>query len=484
MQAILALVGRPNVGKSTLFNRLTRSRDALVANLPGLTRDRKYGLGRLGERDYLVIDTGGLGEETDAIDALMGEQTRAAMREATHLLLMIDGRAGVTAGDEALAEELRAMGKPVVLVVNKIDTTAPTAALAEAYRLGLGEPMLISATRGSGLEALIDLVVPMPPAVPGEVPPADEAGEATSTEAPANTTRPPRSEGTRIAFVGRPNVGKSTLVNRLLGENRVVVFDQPGTTRDTIDVPFERDGRRYVLVDTAGIRRRARVNEMVEKFSIVKALDAINAADVVVLVLDARAGITEQDAHLIGLALDAGAPLVVAINKWDGLSEGDRASVRRGLDLRLTFLDYAERHFISALHGTGVGHLLTAAHRADDSSRRQVSTAELNRLLEGFVTAHQPPLSRGRRIKLRYAHLGGHRPFTIVIHGNQTERLTGEYKRYLANAFRRALKLVGTPVALEFKTGDNPFAGRRNTLTPYQEHKRRRLIQHAKRNDR
>lgn len=478
MQAILALVGRPNVGKSTLFNRLTSSRDALVADLPGLTRDRKYGIGRLGSRDYLVIDTGGLGEESDVIDSLMGEQTRAAMREATHLLLLIDGRAGVTAGDELLASELRALDKPVTLVVNKIDTTKPADALAEAYRLGLGEPLLISATRGSGLETLIDSLVPEP---------IVDAGITTqgSVERGAEgSIRRSSNEGTRIAFVGRPNVGKSTLVNRLLGENRVVVYDRPGTTRDTIDVPFERDGRRYVLVDTAGIRRRARVNEMVEKFSIVKTLEAINVADVVVLVLDARAGVTEQDAHLLGLVLDAGVPLVVAINKWDGLSADERATVRRGLDLRLTFLDFAEQHFISALHGTGVGHLLAAAHRADDSARREVSTAQLNRLLEGFVIAHQPPLSRGRRIKLRYAHLGGHRPFTIVIHGNQTERLPGEYKRYLANGFRHALKLVGTPVRLEFKTGDNPFAGRRNPLTPTQARKRQRMIQHAKRKDR
>lgn len=474
MQAVLALVGRPNVGKSTLFNRLTRSRDALVADLPGLTRDRKYGLGRLGGHDYMVIDTGGLGEEVDAIDALMGEQSRTAMREASHILLLIDGRAGVTAGDELLAKELRALDKPVILVVNKIDTTKPEDALSEAYRLGLGEPVLISASRGSGLERLLETVMPAQPSKSEEQ--EHDAGLISDSRS--------SSKGTRIAFIGRPNVGKSTLLNRLVGENRVVVFDRPGTTRDTIEVPFERDGRPYVLIDTAGIRRRARVNEMVEKFSIIKTLEAITAADVVVLVLDARAGVTEQDAHLLGLVLDAGAPLVVAINKWDGLTPDERASVRRGLDLRLTFLDFAEQHFISALHGTGVGHLFAAVHRADSSARREVSTAELNRLLEGFLIAHQPPLSRGRRIKLRYAHMGGHRPFTIVIHGNQTDRLPGEYKRYLANSYRRALNLVGTPVILEFKTGENPFAGRRNTLTPTQERKRRRLIKHAKRKDR
>ena len=465
MQAVLALVGRPNVGKSTLFNRLTRSRDALVADIPGLTRDRKYGLGRLGQGSYLVIDTGGLGEEVDAIDALMGEQSRQAMREATHILFLIDGRAGVTAGDEQLVTELRTLGKPVTLVVNKSDIANRDAAMSEASRLGLGEPAFISATQGAGVEELIN----------GIVPPPEETDEQGGTEDADAAKR------IRIAFVGRPNVGKSTLINRILGEERVVVFDRPGTTRDTIDVPFERDGREYTLLDTAGVRRRARVHETIEKFSVVKTLDAIKSADVVILVLDAQAGISEQDAHLIGLVLDAGAALVVAINKWDGLSGDDREAIKRSLDLKLTFLDFAERHFISALHGTGVGTLFKAVLKAHESANREVSTAELNRLLEGFLAAHQPPMSRGRRIKLRYAHLGGHRPFTVVIHGNQTERLPGAYKRYLANGFRRALKLVGTPVLVEFRTGDNPYAGRRNTLTPRQEHSRARLMRHIKR---
>lgn len=465
MQAVLALVGRPNVGKSTLFNRLTRSRDALVADIPGLTRDRKYGLGRVGEGSYLVIDTGGLGEEVDAIDALMGEQSRQAMREATHILFLIDGRAGVTAGDEQLVTELRTLGKPVTLVVNKSDIANRDAAVSEASRLGLGEPAFISATQGAGVEELLNSIVPQ----------AEESSEQDDTEDAEAAKR------IRIAFVGRPNVGKSTLINRILGEDRVVVFDRPGTTRDTIDVPFERDGREYTLLDTAGVRRRARVHETIEKFSVVKTLDAIKSADVVILVLDAQAGISEQDAHLIGLVLDAGAALVVAINKWDGLSGDDREAVKRSLDLKLTFLDFAERHFISALHGTGVGTLFKAVIKAHESANREVSTAELNRLLEGFLAAHQPPMSRGRRIKLRYAHLGGHRPFTVVIHGNQTERLPGAYKRYLANGYRRALKLVGTPVLVEFRTGDNPYAGKRNTLTPRQEHSRARMMRHIKR---
>ncbi|MEJ2654708.1 MAG: ribosome biogenesis GTPase Der [Acidihalobacter sp.] len=468
MQTVLALVGRPNVGKSTLFNRLTRSRDALVADIPGLTRDRKYGLGRIGSRGYLVIDTGGLGEETDAIDALMGEQSRQAMRESTQVLFLIDGRVGVTAGDEQLATELRTLGKPVTLVVNKADVANRDAALADAWSLGLGEPVFISANQGAGVEALIENVVEASTA-------SVEEGGSESRDDDETAQR------IRIAFVGRPNVGKSTLINRILGEDRVVVFDHPGTTRDTIDVPFERDGRQYTLVDTAGVRRRARVHETIEKFSVVKTLDAIKSADVVILVLDARAGISEQDAHLIGLVLDAGAALVVSINKWDGLSGDDREAVKRSLALKLTFLDFAERHFISALHGTGVGTLFGAVLKAHASSHREVSTAELNRLLEGLVAAHQPPMSRGRRIKLRYAHLGGHRPFTVIIHGNQTERLPGAYKRYLANGFRRALKLVGTPVVLEFRTGDNPYAGKRNTLTPRQERSRTRMLKHIKR---
>ncbi|MEJ2479567.1 MAG: ribosome biogenesis GTPase Der [Acidihalobacter sp.] len=469
MQTVLALVGRPNVGKSTLFNRLTRSRDALVADIPGLTRDRKYGLGRVGRGDYLVIDTGGLGEEVDAIDSLMGEQSRQAMREATRVLFLIDGRSGVTAGDESLATELRTLGKPVTLVVNKADVANRDAALADAWGLGLGEPTFISANHGGGVEALIDSVVEVSEAVDNE------------SDAASDSIQNPSDQPIRIAFVGRPNVGKSTLINRILGEDRVVVFDRPGTTRDTIDVPFEREGQRYTLVDTAGVRRRARVHETIEKFSIVKTLDAIKSADVVILVLDARAGISEQDAHLIGLVLDAGAAMVVAINKWDGLSGDDREMVKRSLDLKLTFLDFAERHFISALHGTGVGTLFKSVLKAHASAHREVSTAELNRLLEGFVEAHQPPMSRGRRIKLRYAHLGGHRPFTVVIHGNQTERLPGAYKRYLANGFRRALKLVGTPVVLEFRTGDNPYAGKRNMLTPRQERSRTRMMKHLKR---
>ncbi|WP_455381036.1 ribosome biogenesis GTPase Der [Acidihalobacter prosperus] len=487
MQTTLALVGRPNVGKSTLFNRLTRSRDALVADLPGLTRDRKYGLGRIGHHEYLVIDTGGLGEENDAIDRLMGEQTHEAMREATHILLIIDGYSGITAGDEMLAEELRMMNKPVLLVVNKCDRTSPAAALAEAHRLGLGDPILISAMRNRGLEALVKQIFTSPtsPEETGQTGDGHEFEEiANAPPVPSPQPLSERDAGTRIAFVGRPNVGKSTLINRLLGEERVLVFDRPGTTRDSIETPFSRAGKNYTLIDTAGVRRRARVNDKIEKFSVVKTLEAIEASDVVILVLDAQAGITEQDSHLLGLTLDAGVPLVVAINKWDGLTSDERSNVKRGLSLRLTFLDFAERHYISALYGTGVGHLFEAVNRAAASLQQQVSTAELNRLLEEFIAMHQPPMSRGRRIKLRYAHLGGRRPFTIVVHGNQTDQLPGAYKRYLANSYRKALNLVGTPVSLELRKSDNPYAGRKNLLTPRQVRKKNRLMRHVKHNRR
>lgn len=487
MQITLALVGRPNVGKSTLFNRLTRSRDALVADLPGLTRDRKYGLGRIGHHDYLVIDTGGLGEENEAIDRLMGEQTHEAMREATHILLIIDGSTGVTAGDEMLASELRMMDKPVILVVNKCDRTSQDAALSEAHRLGLGEPLLISAMRNRGLDALVDFIFTSPSATEqtDQVNEDSKYEEISDAETSLKTQQlSVRDMATHIAFVGRPNVGKSTLVNRLLGEERVLVFDHPGTTRDSIETPFKRAGKNYTLIDTAGVRRRARVNDKIEKFSVVKTLEAIESSDVVILVMDAQAGITEQDSHLLGLILDAGVPLVVAINKWDGLASGERLNVKRGLSLRLKFLDFAERHYISALHGTGVGHLLEAVNRAAGSLHQQVSTAELNRMLEEFITLHQPPMSRGRRIKLRYAHLGGRRPFTIVVHGNQTDQLPGDYKRYLANSYRKALNLIGTPVSLEFRKSENPYAGRKNLLTPRQVRKKNRLMRHVKHNRR
>jgi GTPase len=462
MLPVIALVGRPNVGKSTLFNQLTRSRDALVADFPGLTRDRQYGPGRVGGFAYMVVDTGGLSGEAETLDDLMARQTRQAIDESDVVIFMVDGRAGLTAADEAIARDLRTRGKQVVLVVNKTDGVDADQAMAEFHALGFGTARAIAATHGRGVAGLMDAVRELLP-------------EAEGAQAEAE-----RWPGIRIAFVGRPNAGKSTLINRILGEERVVATELPGTTRDSIFIPFERDGQAYTLIDTAGVRRRARVHEAIEKFSVVKTLQAIDAAHVVVMVLDAREGISEQDAHLLGVVMDAGRALVVAINKWDGLDPEQRDRVRHELDLKLPFLDFAEKRFISALHGTGVGDLFGHVKRAYDSAFIKVSTNALTKLLEAAVAAHQPPLVRGRRVKLRYAHQGGQNPPVIVIHGNQTEHLPGSYKRYLTNHFRQHLKLVGTPIRLEFRTGENPYAGKRQKLTPRQEYKRKRMMKHVK----
>ncbi|OOG20794.1 ribosome biogenesis GTPase Der [Thioalkalivibrio denitrificans] len=462
MLPVIALVGRPNVGKSTLFNQLTRSRDALVADFPGLTRDRQYGPGRVGGFPYMVVDTGGLSGEAETLDDLMARQTRQAIDESDVVLFMVDGRDGLTAADESIARDLRTRGKQVVLVVNKTDGLDVDQAMAEFHSLGFGVPRAIAASHGRGIAGLMDAV-------------REHLPDAETVEAEAE-----RWPGIRIAFVGRPNAGKSTLINRILGEERVVATEVPGTTRDSIFIPFERDGQAYTLIDTAGVRRRARVHEAIEKFSVVKTLQAIDAAHVVVMVLDAREGISEQDAHLLGVVMDAGRALVLAINKWDGLDSDQRDRVRHELDLKLPFLDFAERRFISALHGTGVGDLFGHVKRAYDSAFIKVSTNELTKLLEAAVAAHQPPLVRGRRVKLRYAHQGGQNPPVIVIHGNQTDRLPGSYKRYLTNHYRQQLDLVGTPIRLEFRTGENPYAGRRQKLTPRQQYRRKRMMKHVK----
>ena len=464
MQPVIALVGRPNVGKSTLFNRLTRSRDALVADLPGLTRDRQYGLGHLDGRSFLVIDTGGLSGEEHALDEAMARQTLRAVDEADLVLLLVDGRAGLTAADEQIAARLRATGKTLRLTVNKTDGLDAAVASAEFHALGLGEPYPIAASHGRGVRQLVASLL--------------EACPEAVSEAPAEETDADR---VRVAVVGRPNVGKSTLLNRLLGEERLVAFDQPGTTRDSVEVPFERDGRRYTLIDTAGLRRRGRIFEAVEKFSVVKTLQAIERAHVVILVLDARQGIAEQDASLLGLVLDSGRAIVVAINKWDGLDPGRRDEVRRAFDFRLGFLDFADIHTISALHGSGVGKLLGSVDAAFASTMVDCKAAELTAILQQAVQQHAPPLVRGRRIKLRYAHQGGRNPPLVVIHGNQTASVPDAYRRYLANTFRKALGLTGTPVRVEFRTGENPFEGRKNPLTARQQARRKRLLKHVKR---
>jgi GTP-binding protein len=462
MLPVITLLGRPNVGKSTLFNRLTRTRDALVADFPGLTRDRQYGVGRIGPGPYLVVDTGGI-SGGDGVEVLMERQVRVAIDEADHLLFLVDAREGLTATDHDIATELRRTGKPLTLVANKVDHLDWDLAGAELHALGLGEPQPIAASQGRGVAALLDQVF-------AQLPPPAEQRVPDDTE-----------KGTSIAVVGRPNAGKSTLINRLLGEERVVTYDAPGTTRDSIFIPFERDDRRYTLIDTAGVRRRARVHEAIEKFSIIKTLQAIDACNCCILVIDAQQGVGDQDANLAAHIVERGRALVVTVNKWDGLDAEQRRSIKDAMARRLGFLDFADSHFISALHGTGVGLLLEAVDAAYANATRDLPTPLLTRLLQDAVQEHQPPLVRGHRIKLRYAHQGGRNPPIIVIHGNQTAEVPDAYRRFLINRFRKALKLDGTPMRLEFKTGENPYEGRRNRLTPRQVRKRERLKRFVKR---
>jgi GTP-binding protein len=466
MLPAIALIGRPNVGKSTLFNRLTRSRDALVADYPGLTRDRQYGFGKLGPVPYVVIDTGGVAGGESGISELMVRQTLRALREADVAIVMVDGRSGLTSADEHVAELARKHAKKTWLVVNKAEGLDADIASGEFHGLGLGEPVAISATHGDRVTALMDEVL---------APFVGMQEESAASEKIEDDT------ALRIAVIGRPNVGKSTLINRLIGEERLLVFDQPGTTRDSVAVPFAREEKNYLLIDTAGVRRKSKVHDTVEKFSIIKALQAMERAQVVIALLDAQEGVTEQDVSLMGLAVERGRALVVVTNKWDGLSHAQKRQVKDDLDRRLPFLDFAERMTISALHGTGVGDLLPAAERAYRAATRDLSTNDLNRELESAVAEHAPPLVRGRRIKLRYAHQGGRNPPIIVVHGNQTDKLPDAYRRYLANRFRKAFHLQGTPVRILFKTSDNPFKGKRNKLTPRQQQTRKRLMKHAKR---
>ena len=460
MLPAVALIGRPNVGKSTLFNRLTRTRAALVADHPGLTRDRRYGYARLGGRPYLVIDTGGLGVG-DGLESLVEKQADAALEQSDAVILVVDHRDGITAEDERIADRLRRAGKPVTVAVNKAEGVEFSVAGADFFRLGFGTPHAIAALHGHGVDALMEQVLT-----------PFEAAELDEIEA---------EEGPKLAVIGRPNVGKSTLINRLIGSERLVTSDVPGTTRDSIVVPCERDGRRFALIDTAGIRRRARVTGMVEKFSIVQSLKAIEDAGVVIALLDAREGVTDQDLHLIGLAVERGRALVIGINKWDGLPPGARARVQAEAERKLDFVAYARRHYLSALHGSGIAELVRSALAAYDAAGADLPTPRLTELLREATNAHAPPMARGRQIRLRYAHQGGRYPPVIVIHGTQAERTPDHYRRYLENAFRKALKLEGTPIRIELRSGENPFAGRRNELTPRQKARRRRVVRHSRR---
>jgi GTP-binding protein len=461
---VLTLVGRPNVGKSTLFNQLTRTRDALVADVPGLTRDRRYGVGHIGPASYVVVDTGGLSGAAQGVEALMERQVVRAVEEADYLLFLVDAREGCTGDDAEIAERLRRTGKPLTLVVNKTDHLDPAVAAAEFHVLGLGDPFPIAAAHGRGVASLIEEVFARLPR------PEPDIGQAAAPSA-----------GIQIAVVGRPNAGKSTLINRLLGDERLVTFDSPGTTRDSIRVPFRRGEQAYTLIDTAGVRRRSRVRDVAEKFSIIKTLQAIEGSNVVILVLDAREGIGEQDATLAGHIIESGRALVVAVNKWDGLPQEQRNEIRRSVARKLGFLDFAAVHFVSALHGSGVGLLLDEVDLVFANATRDLGTPQLNSILQAAVQERQPPLARGRRIKLRYAHQGGRNPPLIVIHGNQTAEIPDAYRRFLMRRFREALNLYGTPLRIEFRTGANPFRGRRNRLTPRQERKRKRLKEFVRR---
>ncbi|HEX5463463.1 MAG TPA: ribosome biogenesis GTPase Der [Burkholderiales bacterium] len=436
---IIVLVGRPNVGKSTLFNRLTRSRAALVADVPGLTRDRHYGHGRVGGRPYVLIDTGGFEPvAAEGVRHEMAQQARTAIDEADAVLFIVDARQGVIPGDLEIAQQLRESGRRLWLVVNKAEGVTRGVAAAEFHELGLGMPLPISAEHGEGVAELMENVLAD---FPAHEPESDVADDHP-----------------RIAVVGRPNVGKSTLVNRLLGENRMIVFDEPGTTRDSIHADFERAGRRYTLIDTAGIRRRGRVSEAIEKFSVIKALQAIDDANVVILVLDARQDVADQDAHIAGYILEAGRALVIAVNKWDGLDAYARDQAKRVLARKLTFLDFAATHYISALNGTGLGALFGAVDVAYRSAMARLPTPRLTRALIDATTQQAPPRDGLIRPKLRYAHQGGTNPPTVVVHGNALNRVSASYRRYLERFLRRAFELQGTPLRVEFRQGNNPYS--------------------------
>jgi len=440
MLPTIVLVGRPNVGKSTLFNRMTKSRDALVADLPGLTRDRHYGRGIGASRPYLVIDTGGFEPTADSgILKEMAKQTLLAIDEADVIIFLVDGRAGITPQEFIIADKLRKAQRPVLLAVNKTEGMQKAVVAADFHELGLGDPLSISSAHGEGVKDLIELALE-------NLPTDNEPEDKSSDKIP------------RIAIVGRPNVGKSTLVNALLGEERVIAFDEPGTTRDSIEIELEKNGKRYTIIDTAGVRKRGRIFEAIEKFSVVKTMQAIEDANVAILVVDAQEGITEQDAHVAAYILDSGRALVVAINKWDGLKEDERDWIKREIDRKLIFLDFAKFHYISALRKKGLSELLTSVDGAFKAAMAKLPTPQLTRVLTDAIAQHQPPITKGIRPKLRYAHQGGMNPPIVVIHGSHVTDIKDSYKRFLEGVFRKTFQLTGTPLRVQFNQGENPFA--------------------------
>jgi GTPase len=462
MKPVIAIVGRPNVGKSTFFNRLTSTRDALVADRPGVTRDRQYGTMRHESRSFLLIDTGGIGEEDhDSKDVaeLMTEQSMLAASEASVLVWIVDGRAGLTHVDETLIEEFRKLNKPIFLAINKLEGHDSTLAMSEFSRLGLDPVWPISSKRGDGISKLLDALI---------------------ETIPDTETDDEEIEGLTISVLGRPNVGKSTLVNRMIGEDRVLTFDHPGTTRDSIKIPFEKNGKEYVLIDTAGVRRKSKVHDVVEKFSIMKSFEAIDAATIIILVIDASEGVTEQDSTLLGMIEDSGKSVIIAVNKLDGMSASDKERVKSELSRKFAFVDYAKYHDISALHGTGVGNIFKSINQIEKSLDIDVSTSDMTDILEYAVNKNPPQLVQGRRIKLRYAHIGGTNPIRVIVHGNQIDKVPDAYRRYLAKIFRNKLKLVGTAVLIDFKSGENPYKDKKNILTDRQIAKRRRLMKFVK----
>lgn len=465
MLPVVALVGRPNVGKSTLFNRLTRSRDALVADYPGLTRDRQYGQAHVEEHPFIVIDTGGIHGDETGIDALMAEQSLMAIEESDAVLFLVDARAGLSSADQSIAEHLRKQNKKVFLVANKVDGIDADSAVAEFYSLALGEVHQIAAAHGRGVTQLLTLAlsphIEALTALSEEETDEDAIQTTTLTDEELIEQSPEEDDMIKLAIIGKPNVGKSTLTNRILGEERVVVYDMPGTTRDSVYIPMEHKGRKYTLIDTAGIRRRKNVTDIVEKFSVIKTLRAIEDANVCLLIIDARDGLSDQDLSLLGFILEAGRSLVIAVNKWDGLDEHAKDRIKTEIDRRLGFIDFARMHFISALHGTGVGHLYESVEEAFVSATKRISTSMVTKILDMATFDHQPPMHNGRRIKLKYAHAGGYNPPIIVIHGNQAKHLPVSYKRYLMNYYRKSLKMMGTPIKIEFRETSNPFAGKK-----------------------